>query len=279
MTYYYNPRTDAASLWTTTCEQAGTDSSIRVSDLATPDMLEARGLEPVSDAGPVAFVPVIAQALDVDTKSPLWPYSFPRLKRLAIVDLPAEVASQLRPPESVSDALVQLAAYGQVIEVRTFERALEFDLRAVTIPLADEGHPFDASLAAALDRSSFKDPVAAGLLLANGQDDDGHRVSQSSEGHQDSDYWHGLMHRREPDFGNAAYWFRRVGQHPLYEELPARISDAYDALGWSEVPTDWDAMAFLESCQAALRDGEHRDRVLLQQQVEYAALLEYVDSK
>lgn len=62
----------------------------------------------------------------------------------------------------------------------------------------------------------------AGLLLYWDFADESHQISQTMEGRgnpRTADYWHGIMHRREPDAGNASYWFRRVGEHPLLRQL------------------------------------------------------------
>ncbi len=66
------------------------------------------------------------------------------------------------------------------------------------------------------------DCLGAGLLLLHDYLDDSHQLSQRNEGSgrpRTADYWHGIMHRREPDAGNAAYWFRRVGSHPILQEI------------------------------------------------------------
>ncbi|MBI1923612.1 hypothetical protein HYR99_05125, partial [Candidatus Poribacteria bacterium] len=60
-----------------------------------------------------------------------------------------------------------------------------------------DGQPVkDATLASA---------VQSGLLLWNDALDISHTISQRIENTTGS-YWHGIMHRREPDYSNAKYW-------------------------------------------------------------------------
>jgi hypothetical protein len=45
--------------------------------------------------------------------------------------------------------------------------------------------------------------------------DQSHQISQSIDTPEGS-FWHGVMHRRETDFANARYWFRRAGKHETF---------------------------------------------------------------
>ncbi|MEZ6042664.1 MAG: hypothetical protein R3C20_19375 [Planctomycetaceae bacterium] len=107
----------------------------------------------------------------------------------------------------------------------------------------------------------------AGLLLLWNFTDESHSVSQSMEGQgspRTADYWHGIMHRREPDAGNAAYWFRRVGRHPAFDRLKQKLPDW---MAWHKAKKDeirmmnqvigngeWDANAMIRLSQMALSD-------------------------
>ena len=65
--------------------------------------------------------------------------------------------------------------------------------------------------------------LKSAALLWHDHLDESHTISQSLESPEGS-WLHGIMHRREPDYGNAKYWFRRVGQHEAFAPLAERVA-------------------------------------------------------
>ncbi len=68
--------------------------------------------------------------------------------------------------------------------------------------------------------------MLAGLWLYVDDLEASHIQSQSLESATGA-YWHGIMHRREGDFSNSHYWFRRAGQHPAMAEIPEYDGHAF----------------------------------------------------
>ena len=66
--------------------------------------------------------------------------------------------------------------------------------------------------------SKARSSIKAGLFQWNDDLDRSHDICQDIHSSTGS-YWHGIMHRREPDYWNGKYWFRKVGGHPVYSEL------------------------------------------------------------
>src|SRR5262245_10917568 len=121
-------------------------------------------------------------------------------------------------------------------------------------------HSLNVESAFAPDVIQDRDMAAAclaGLWLYHDFLDESHAISQSIDTATGS-YWHGLMHRREPDFANAKYWFRRVGNHPVFELLCAHTSELAatqtlpEAAGFLKRQSVWDPFAFIDLCESSL---------------------------
>jgi hypothetical protein len=98
------------------------------------------------------------------------------------------------------------------------------------------------------------DGCLAGLWLMYDFLDKSHTISQSIENSSGS-YWHAIMHRREPDYSNAKYWFRQVGVHPIFPSLNAAAQELAAAdLDKSIRPfagqAKWDSNRFVDLCAA-----------------------------
>ncbi len=122
----------------------------------------------------------------------------------------------------------------------------------------------------------------AGMWLWNGFLERSHDLSQNIDTPEGS-WWHGIMHRREPDPGNAAYWFRRVGDHPLFSTLGdsvqkhAKHMELPNEVQWLARCTYWKPQQFIEACESARHDtNEPVCRVLREvAAIEWHALFEH----
>ncbi len=121
----------------------------------------------------------------------------------------------------------------------------------------------------------------AGLWLYHNFLDEAHAISQDLDTVEGS-YWHGILHRREPDYGNAKYWFRRVPAHSIFTELcrdaAALTRDAGVPAGseYLRHQETWRSAAFVDLCERAAHGSEMLDRLCRQiQQREWELLFRY----
>ncbi len=120
------------------------------------------------------------------------------------------------------------------------------DLYGLSVKTAFENKP--------VEDESMGQCCIAGLWLLHGYLDQSHRISQQV-GSPTGSYWHGIMHRREGDYGNSKYWFRQTGDHQVWEQLVCDTGRCVDEVGNSGVLPEslinfvWDPYRFVDLCE------------------------------
>ena len=164
----------------------------------------------------------------------------------------------------------QFASFATGLE-NSMSESLRTAVRQAETPALDGG-PRNQTLVQWLQRGLDSDALdvpeparmacLSGLWLLAGEIDRSHSISQDLPSREGS-FLHGIMHRREGDFGNAKYWFRRVGDHCLFEQLRRETNGVYR-----------DPFDFVDACQHA--SAENVEALKTAQWIEWQALMQYI---
>ena len=173
-----------------------------------------------------------------------------------------------------------LAALRELIATQELP-ALGPQSRSGVLSVAKLNQALDALFKAGALSADAPPLIRSAILLWHDHLDASHELSQGIETPSGS-FLHGIMHRREPDYWNSKYWFRRIGRHPCLPTIAQRVA----VLAGDDVGTDsqlvrggvWDPLAFVDLCEqvASLPAADPRhSRAREIQRVEIDSLLEY----
>lgn len=95
----------------------------------------------------------------------------------------------------------------------------------------------------------------SGLWLLHNFLDRSHDISQEVHTPEGS-FWHAIMHRLEGDFWNSKYWYRKVGNHSVFEA----------------VEPNWDPEHYVDTCESAGNSGKSIQQTAV---AEWKALFEH----
>ena len=119
---------------------------------------------------------------------------------------------------------------------------------------------------------AIKDKLSlqAGLWLYVDDLDRSHDASQQLHRPTGS-FWHAIMHRREGDFGNSHYWYRKIGQHPVL----SRVSPSGSGAAAGTAIGGYEPHNFVDRVERAYAQKSESPDLIAMQRLEWAALFEY----
>jgi hypothetical protein len=158
------------------------------------------------------------------------------------------------------EPLASLIVLGEAetLDAGVFQEDLREQLEGLTPEFAFHGRTL-------VDQDAASCCISAVWLLHHFLDES-HQISKEIDTSSGS-FWHGIMHRREGDYSNAKYWFRRVADHQVYESLASASRELLDqdpVSGSLPLATgQWDPFQFVDMCEDVVVDGTG-DRALCQ---------------
>jgi len=117
----------------------------------------------------------------------------------------------------------------------------------------------------------------AGLWLYFSCFEEAHKLLEECET-TEGELWHAILHRQEPDSGNAAYWFRKAGPHPTFSLLARAAVRILHRIREAEFRTGrWDPFAFVAFCDRARKQpgSAHMKAAMEIQRAEWQILFDY----
>ena len=99
---------------------------------------------------------------------------------------------------------------------------------------------YDSELKPLVKNNKYGRICLAALMFAQDYIWEGHEIVQDYP-ELEASWWHAYMHRMEGDYGNSAYWYRRVGEPALYSDffesvkslgLDSEVSSIQDSNKW-----------------------------------------------
>ena len=176
----------------------------------------------------------------------------------------AKASAMKRYSDFVDRVFLQEGLFRKLVPTEAADHDLVLRIRAADDATLSDGKTPGNPAAFAL--------IRGGLFYAADAIHDAHQIFQDASGDLGS-YWHGMMHRREGDFDNARYWFRRAGTLPVFGALHHTAS-AHSPVMARQL--NWDPYLFTGECeQARFGETESLKELAALQRAEFEELFDY----